>query len=439
MVHDYLALTRELALPVPEQLVAVRRDLHRFAEPGWCEVRTACKVTQVLSALGWTVRLGSDVIDTKARLGVPSQDTLDFFFRKAIETGADPATAEKLRDGLTGVVGILRSQRPGPVVAFRFDMDANSGVESGSAHHAPVRNGFASIHAGIHHNCGHDGHTSLGLALARVLAMKRDELVGEIRLIFQPAEEGLRGARAMVAAGALDGVDYFVGCHLGVQALKLGEIIAGYDNILGSVKLDIEFTGVSAHAAISPHVGRNALMAACVAAQNLMALPRHGAGDTRINVGFISGGESRNAVPATARLSIELRADRTAALEYLKEAADRVISGAAIMHDVRWDARPVGESCAASSDVELAQLVAAAARKIPEVTDVRDRADFKASDDAAEMMRTVQSQGGKAVYFGVGTPLNAVHHNPLFDFDERALGIGLKTLTRVAQALEARQ
>lgn len=437
--QQYPLFVSELALTISQQLIAVRRELHRFAEPGWCEVRTTCKVAQVLSVLGWNVRLGGDVIAKDRRMGVPSQEILESYFQLAIESGVDRRTAEIVRDGMTGVVGTLVTGRAGPIVAFRFDMDANFGTESSSEQHAPAREGFASINPGVHHNCGHDGHTSLGLALARWLTEERDQLVGEIRLIFQPAEEGLRGAKAMVAGGALDSVDYFVGCHIGVQALELGEIIAGYNNIFGSVKLDIEFNGVSAHAAISPHVGRNALIAACVAAQNLMALPRHGEGDTRINVGLIAGGDARNAVPAAASLSIELRADSTPALDFLKEGTDRVLNGAATMHDVRWAAKRVGESCAASSDWQLAQLVAAEAQQLPEVHNVRHTADFKASDDAAEMMRAVQLRGGLAVYFGIGTPLNSVHHNPLFDFDERALLIGLKTLRRVAQALGQRK
>src|SRR5262245_46717190 len=74
--HATLSLTPELALPLPEQLIAVRRELHHLAEPGWCEVRTASKVVQVLSSLGWTVRLGPDVIVENARMGVPPKDTL---------------------------------------------------------------------------------------------------------------------------------------------------------------------------------------------------------------------------------------------------------------------------------------------------------------------------------------------------------------------------
>ncbi|WP_245284127.1 amidohydrolase [Bradyrhizobium sp. Cp5.3] len=419
------------------QLVADRRELHRLAEPGWCEVFTASKVVKVLQESGWQVRCGADVISRDARMGLPPQHTLDFFLNRALDHGADPATAEKLRDGFTGVVGTLNGRVAGPVIAFRFDLDANNGGEATSRDHRPVRDGFSSIHEGFHHNCGHDGHTSMGLGLARALAGIRHELAGEIRLIFQPAEEGLRGAKAMVAAGVLDGVDYFVGCHLGVQALSVGEVITGYKDILGSVKLDINFTGKSAHAAISPHDGRNAVLAACVAAQNLMAIPRHGDGDTRVNVGRISGGDSRNTVPSSADLSIELRADNADTLQFLRDTAARVVAGAALMHEVTSRSDLVGESRAASSDPELAKIVHEAAREVPRVKKIRDGVEFRGSDDAAEMMRAVQGRGGKAVYFGIGTELSAIHHNPHFDFNEDALPIGLEILERVACLLGA--
>lgn len=312
----------ELRLPLEDYVITVRREFHRLAEPGWCEVASASKVAQTLIALGLDVKLGRQVIAADARMGLPQKETLDFFFNRALQNGADISIAEQLRDGYTGVVGFLRTNKPGPKIALRFDLDANQGSESNAGSHFPFSNGFASISAGVHHNCGHDGHTAIGLSVARALTeMKKDELTGEVRLIFQPAEEGLRGAKAMVAAGVLDGVDVFIASHLGVRALRLGEIIAGYNNILGSIKFDAEFTGVSAHAAISPHVGRNALMAACVAAQGLMSIPRHGEGDTRINVGLISGGDARNAVPASARISVELRGETADALDFLRESA----------------------------------------------------------------------------------------------------------------------
>jgi aminobenzoyl-glutamate utilization protein A len=421
---------RELVLFGP--LVADRRDIHRHAEPGWCEVYTASKVASRLMALGWQVRLGAEVIAADARLGLPPQADFEFFYERALALGADPVIAARVRNGFTGVVASIRGVRPGPVVVFRFDLDANRGAEAPDEDHPPVRDGFASLHPEVHHNCGHDGHTAMGLELARLMLARRDDLCGELRLIFQPAEEGLRGARAMVAAGVVDDADYFVGCHLGIQALAVGEIISGYRDILGSVKLDVTFSGKGAHAAISPQEGRNALLAACVAAQNLMAIPRHGQGDTRINVGTLSGGESRNTVPGTASLAFELRSDEAEALEFLKEAATRVVEGAAAMHGVVCAFKTAGEASSASSSPALAALVHELAATMETVDRIRDDIAFKGSDDASEMMRRVTSGGGQSVYFGIGSPLGAVHHNPRFDFDEAALPLGVELLHRLA-------
>jgi len=423
-------LTAEFRLPLTEQLIATRRDLHKFAEPGWCEFRTATKIIQGLRAFGWEVHYGRDVIKAEARMGIPSDEELDRFYVRAAEASADPAILEELRGGFTGVVGVLRGADSGPVTALRFDIDANLGPESTDEAHPPIVGRFASVNPGIHHNCGHDGHTAIGLAIARALSETRENVRGEVRLVFQPAEEGLRGASSMIAAGVLKGVERFLGCHVGVQALKLGETISGYRNILASVKLDASFHGRNAHAAISPHVGQNALLAACVAAQNLLAIPRHGDGETRINVGILSGGESRNSIPASAKLSAELRADTTAILDHLDARAMNILNGAAQMQGVRVLFERVGGSCGASSDPELVELVRKACHASKSVTDVQGVRDFKGSDDAADMMASVQAQGGKAVYFGLGTALRDVHHSPGFDFDERVLPIGVDLLLR---------
>lgn len=429
-----IALTAELGLPLSRQVIATRRDLHRFAEPGWCEFRTATKIVQTLQAFGWEVRYGREVVDAGARMGVPKAEELDRFYRKAIESGADPKILEALRGGFTGVVGTLRGDKPGPVVALRFDIDANLGPESNDEAHPPTRGGFASVNYGIHHNCGHDGHTAIGLAIARALSEAKKGLRGELRLVFQPAEEGLRGAGSMIAAGVLKGVETFIGCHVGVQALKIGEVIPGYRNILASVKLDVTFRGRNAHAAISPQVGRNALLAACVAMQNLLAIPRHGDGETRVNVGILSGGESRNSIPASATLAAELRADTTPILDHLAERAMNIVQGAAQMQGVEMSIERVGGSCGASSDRELVDLVAKASKGLKGIDNVRDVRDFKGSDDAAAMMAAVQLQGGKAVYFGLGTELRDVHHSPNFDFDERILPIGVNLFLRCLRA-----
>ena len=425
----------ELGLGEVAKLIEERRTFHQIAEPAWCEVLTATKIVEAMAASGFDVRFGADVVNADARVGLPSASDLEYFHQQALSQGGNPEIAGKLRGGFTGVVGGIRGKADGPVIAFRFDVDANRGLEDESDGHRPNQIGFRSLNQGIHHNCGHDGHIAMGLALARTLASIQDELAGEIRLIFQPAEEGLRGGKAMIAAGVLEGVDFFVGSHLGVQALHTGEIISGYTDLLASVKIDASFHGKAAHAAISPHEGRNALLAACVSAQNLMAIPRHGLGDTRINIGNLSGGESRNTVPSFAEMSLELRADDDAALEFLKQSADRVLSSAAAMHEVAFESHTIGESRAASSDDELSRVVREVASNLKAVKHIRDRVRFKGSDDAAEMMRSVQERGGQAVYFGIGTELEAVHHNPKFDFNEAALAIGHNVLVGIARRL----
>ncbi len=142
-----------------EQLIEVRRDIHRHPEPSGQEKRTAGIVAGRLRALGFEVR-----------------DSV----------------------GGHGVVAILRGGKPGRVAAFRADMDA---VRSDSPDPVP----FASQEPGVRHICGHDVHTTVGLGIAEGLAAVREDLPGTVVFIFQPAEENIQGARAMIDAGALRG------------------------------------------------------------------------------------------------------------------------------------------------------------------------------------------------------------------------------------------
>jgi aminobenzoyl-glutamate utilization protein A len=412
-------------------MIAMRRELHSRPEPGWCEVLTASKVIDALEEAGVDIAFGRKVIDAQARLGLPPDDVLDRYYDEAVRAGARRDIADELRSGFTGIVGTIRGAKPGPVIAVRMDMDANLGRESDDADHPPAKHGFRSQYEGVHHNCGHDGHTVIGLALARAIARRRSELCGELRLIFQPAEEGLRGAAAMVAAGVLENVDLFFGFHIGVQALEHGELVAGYRNILASTKLDAIFSGRPAHAGLAPHLGRNAVLAAAIATQALLALPRHGQGDTRINVGRISGGDSRNTIPSSACLELEIRADSTEVLSFLNEMAERAILGAAQTQDVSAVIELRGQSCAGNSDEDLTHFVAEIGEKLDCVRKLRLMDDFKGSDDAAIMMDAVQKAGGRAVYMGFGSPLGAVHHNPRFEFEEDVLPFGAAVLEEI--------
>ncbi len=140
-------------------------------------------------------------------------------------------------------------------------MDALDLNEQHDDSHRPHRDHFASCNAGMMHACGHDGHTAIGLGLAHVLKQYAAQLNGVIKLIFQPAEEGTRGARAMVAAGVVDDVDYFTAIHIGT-GVPAGTVVCGGDNFMATTKFDVQFSGVAAHAGGKPEDGRNALLAA---------------------------------------------------------------------------------------------------------------------------------------------------------------------------------
>src|SRR3972149_3335301 len=161
-----------------------------------------------------------------------------------------------MEGGFTGVVARMTGARPGPSIAFRFDIDAHDLHESRDAVHLPAREGFASVHAGAMHACGHDGHTTIGLGLAEVLARLRAEWPGTVTLVFQPGEEGVRGARAMVEAGVVDDASVMVCCHLGAQSRMTGHVVGGISGFLATTKLG-----------------------AATAVLNLHAIPRHSAGE----------------------------------------------------------------------------------------------------------------------------------------------------------------
>ncbi|HBX7780545.1 TPA: amidohydrolase, partial [Klebsiella pneumoniae] len=212
-----------------------RRDFHLHAESGWLEFRTASKVADILDGLGYQLALGRDVIDADSRMGLPDEETLAQAFERAREQGAPERWLPAFEGGFAGVVATLDTGRPGPTLAFRVDMDALDLNEQHDDSHRPHRDHFASCNAGMMHACGHDGHTAIGLGLAHVLKQYAAQLNGVIKLIFQPAEEGTRGARAMVAAGVVDDVDYFTAIHIGT-GVPAGTVVCGGDNFMATTK-----------------------------------------------------------------------------------------------------------------------------------------------------------------------------------------------------------
>jgi aminobenzoyl-glutamate utilization protein A len=412
-------------------LLKWRRDFHRYAESGWVEFRTASIVASTLQEWGFEVKAGREVIKPEARMGVPSEAFLRQQEQRALSQGAVAEWLPRLSGGFTGVVGILDSDRPGPTVAFRVDMDALDLQESADADHLPAAEGFASVNANMMHACGHDAHTAIGLGLAYVLSRMKDDLRGRVKLIFQPAEEGVRGARSMVEAGVVDDVDLFFACHVGT-GVPLGEVVCGADGYLATTKIDVTYRGVASHAGGHPEDGKNALLAAASAVLNLHAISRHSGGNSRINVGVLHAGSGRNIIPNHAAFKLETRGDTSEVNEYILSRAMDVIHGAAAMYGVQAEIDIVGKADSSSPSPELLPYIRAQASKVAGVTSIVDTRNASGSEDATYMMERVKQRGGLASYLVFGTTLAAGHHNEKFDIDERVLGIGVQTLALCA-------
>lgn len=421
-VNDYSALMKNW-----------RRDFHKHPELGWLEYRTAAIVAEQLIQYGYFVRAGKEVIDSESRMGVPSIEVIKAHEKKVLEQGVDPSWIECFSGGHTGVVGVIKTSQPGPIVGIRFDMDALPIIESVDPEHQPRVGGFASMNEGVMHACGHDAHTAIGLAVAKYISENRNELVGTYKLIFQPAEEGVRGAKSMVNAGVLDDVDIFLSSHVGI-GVNLGTVVTGIDQFLATTKFNVTFNGLAAHAGGCPDQGKNALLAASSAVLNLHGIPRHGNGQSQINVGVLNAGSGRNIIPSHATMQVETRGQTSEINAFMKEKALKVIEGAAKMYDISYEVEIVGEADTSASCKLLKSYIHDVLTKVPLVKCVLDNAPFPiGSEDATYMMNEVIENGGKATYMIIGTELAAGHHHEKFDIDEDVLEIALTSYVAILE------
>jgi len=431
--------TKETITQLAEQLLPEmtrrRRDYHKHAETGWFEMRTSSLIARKLTELGYEVLVGEAVCDRAARMGVPGDEKLEAHYAWAEANGADPEFLPATRGGMTGVIGILRCGE-GPTVAMRFDIDALGVVEADDDSHRPAREGFRSVNNGMMHACGHDGHATIGLGVAQVLMAIRESLHGTVKLIFQPSEEGVRGAKSIVEKGHLDGVDYLLATHL--QDSKGLEPVPTYPGCFGSLatcKYDVTFRGLAAHAGGSPNLGKNAMLAACTAVLNLNAIPRHRGGMTRVNVGTLHAGSGRNVIPDEAVMEIELRGETTELNSYMCDHAKRILEAAAAMYDCTCQIKLMGAADSLTSDEALCRRIKAVltdfGMPVPEQLMLRSGG----SEDVSYMMNRVQEQGGQAAFMRSLTWVTGGAHNRYYDFGEEVLVSGVKTFCAVAADL----
>lgn len=435
-INRFDFITRQVENIIPD-IIHLRRDFHRYPEIGWTEYRTTALIGRYLEKLGWKVHIGKEAVESSARLGVPSDSYLKKCENRALEEGVTQTEIVQMAGGHTGLVAEWHTGIPGPITAFRFDIDGLDVEESSETDHFPYEQGFHSLYAGCMHACGHDGHIAIGLGLARMISDQAEalKLSGTVRLLFQPAEEGCRGAISMVEKGWLNDVDYLLGGHIAFRSFELGEVVLNTNQFLATTKWDAVFSGKGAHAGGEPEMGKNALLAAANAVVNLHAISRHSQGSSRINVGKLEGGTGRNIIPSKAILEFETRGETDTINNYISEEAFRILKGSASMYDVGLELIKVGEACGVVGNAEWICSLTPQLKDSKVIKNIQDELPLGASEDVVHMMKRVQENGGKSAYLLFGSPVPARHHQPAFNFDEKVLQVGVEVYIRILASL----
>jgi amidohydrolase len=374
-----------------ERLVDLRRDFHRHPELAHQEHRTAGIIADRLQDLG--------LDDVRTSIGQ------------------------------TGVVGVLKGGLPGRSVMLRADIDALPLTEADRGQ--PYR----SAQAGMHHACGHDGHTAILLSVAELLASRKRDLPGCVSFVFQPAEERVGGAAGMLEDGALEArPEACFGLHLwneievGQVDIRPGPIFASADAFV------IDLSSVGGHAAM-PHQTTDPVLASAeliVALQTLVSRETPPLEPAVLTIGSIHGGTAPNIIPSRVELQGTLRVFDPPLREHLLARMHELISGVARTFRVKSELRMTDECPACVNDPTMAELVRGVAERIVGPGNVLSSMRTMGADDMALFLTALPG-----CYFFVGSAnaergLNSPHHSPTFDFDERALDIGVQVLTATA-------
>lgn len=279
------------------------------------------------------------------------------------------------------------------------------------------------------HACGHDAHTSILLAVAEWAVRNKEHLVGKYKFIFQPAEEGVRGGLAVANGGIFDDVDEILCFHVGPEC-KLGEVGICEGGYLATTKLNVSFEGAQAHAGSNPEAGKSALLAACNAATLVAGIPRYSCGLTRVCVGKLEAGESRNVIPAHARMEIETRGATSDLDAFMVDHVKRIVRGTEAAFDVKAKIEKVGSAANLETDPEVLARLA----KITEQMESVEKTNFirfvPASEDCTWLIRRVREHGGKAGYFLFGCNHHGHHRGDFSIQDEKSMPVAFEMLTK---------
>jgi len=170
----------------------------------------------------------------------------------------------------------------------------------------------------------------------------------------------------------------------------------------------------------------------------LLGIPRHGSGMTRINIGEMRAGEGRNVIPVNAELKLEVRGQTGEINQYMVDQVGAIADGVAKSFGVEYEIEKMGEAVDLVNDAALVDVIADVAASIPSIVKVTATANFGGSEDATILARRVQARGGQAAYIVIGSRRPAGHHQAEFDIDEPSLAIGFELLCGLVQRFAAR-
>lgn len=331
----------------------------------------------------------------------------------------------------TGVIAQLEGISPGKTIAIRADIDA---LELQDECNKP----YQSQNPGVCHACGHDGHTAMLLGIAKTLVELKHEFSGAVRFLFQPSEERFPGgAEAMIAAGALDGVDYIIGAHLW-QTLEVGTIGITYGPMMASPdEFTIKIKGRGGHASM-PHQTVDALLVGAqiaVALNTIVSRQVDPMEQAVISLGVFKAGETFNIIPDTALLNGTVRSFNPKMRTLLFERIEQVIAGicqaagATFTFDKHLGFLPVINHPEISKVLASAGSEALGSEKVLTINPVMGGEDFS---------QYLEKVPGAFMFVGIGNQEAGIiypQHHPKFDMDERALFHGVEVMTRAALTL----
>ncbi len=370
-----------------DELTAIRRDIHAHPELGLEEYRTAEIVAKKLEEWGIEVHRGV---------------------------------------GITGVVGVLRNGNGQASVGLRADMDALPIMEATGLPHA-------SQNPGLMHACGHDGHTTMLLGAAKYLAETRN-FNGTVNFIFQPAEEGLGGALAMLKDGLFDRFpcNAVYGMH-NRPGLPVGRFITGPSaRAAGGAFFDIHITGKGSHGA-NPQMGIDPVMVAChigTALQTIVSRNVAAADTAVLSITRIQSGDAYNVVPQTATMAGTVRTMKREVMTLIETNMRRMVTAVAAGFgaEATVDFRIIFAPMVNNTD-EAIVYGNAAATLVGEDNVKRDGAPGMGSEDFSFMMEQVPG-----AHINLGNGDSAALHNHLYDFNDEAIPYGVALYAQITEA-----